>query len=361
MTKTLVNLALQGGGAHGAFTWGALDRFLEEDSFEIEGITATSAGAMNAAALKQGWLTGGNEGAREALSDFWLRVAGLDGWAADAVMDWLRLFSPSPSVTSRALESHPAVVGAEMMTRVFSPYQFNPTNYHPLRTVVEEMLDYERVCAVDGPKLYVAATNVRSGKARIFSGKGIDTDAILASACLPTLYQAIEIYDPETGRDEPYWDGGYTGNPALFPLFYDTEACDIIIVHINPLHREDAPHTAQDILNRVNEISFNASLLRELRGIHFVNRLIDEGAIATGKMKRNRLHSVSDDALMTQLGIATKMTPNKALLLQLRDAGRAAMSAFLEDHRDDIGKRSSVDLPAMFGTDPLPSLGDASA
>jgi NTE family protein len=345
---TRLNLALQGGGAHGAFTWGALDRLLEED-FEIEGITATSAGAMNAAALKHGWITGGGpEGAREALADFWLGLAGLDGVMGEAVMDWLRVFSPSPAVTARALEASPGVIAAEAITRVFSPYQFNPTNYHPLRAAVDALLDYGTVRSPAGPKLFVTATHVRSGKPRVFQGEEITTDAILASACLPTLYQAIEIVDPRTGKREAYWDGGYMGNPALYPLFYRTECPDIVIVHINPLERDDLPVTATEILNRINEISFNASLLRELRNIDFVNRLIETGIIAEGAMKQNFIHSVRDDRLMSQLGIATKLTLNKALLLQLRDAGRAAMDGFLSAHRQDIGRRSSVDLRAMF-------------
>ncbi len=349
--KRRVNLALQGGGAHGAFTWGALDRFLEEDAFEIEAITATSAGSMNAAALKHGWMTGGAEGARERLSDFWLRMAGLDGAMADAMIDWLRAVAPSPSLIARSLEANPAIMAAEMVTRVFSPYQFNPSNYHPLRQVVDEMLDYAQVCSSQGPKLFIAATNVRTGKPRVFVGDEICTDAILASACLPTLYQAIEIHDPATGRDEAYWDGGYMGNPALYPLFFEAEAADVIIVHINPMLREELPRSAQEILNRVNEISFNASLLRELRNIQFINQMLDTGVIAEGRMKRTHVHSVSDDALMTQLGIATKMTPNKGLLLQLRDAGREAMDGFLTAHGDDIGKRSSVDLASMFDGD----------
>jgi NTE family protein len=204
------------------------------------------------------------------------------------------------------------------------------------------------VCADQGPKLFVCATHVRTGKPRVFSGSEITTDAILASACLPTLYQAVEIDDPRTGRREAYWDGGYMGNPALYPLFYNTECADIVIVHINPLERDEVPTTAQEILNRINEISFNASLLRELRNIDFVNRLIENGIIAKGLMKQNFVHSVRDDAFMSHLGIATKMMPNRALLLQLRDAGRAAMALFLEEHRDDLGKRSSVDLRAMF-------------
>jgi NTE family protein len=350
VSTAAINLALQGGGAHGAFTWGALDRMLEDPSIDIEGISATSAGAMNAVALKQGWVQDGRDGARARLEAFWLRVSGLDGILGDAVMDWLRLVSPSPAVTARLLEFSPAVVAADAITRVFSPYQFNPANYHPLRGLVDEMLDGDVASAI-GPKLFITATNVRDGKPRVFMGAEITTDAVLASACLPTLYQAIEIDDPRTGRREAYWDGGYMGNPALYPLHYRTRATDIVIVHINPLYREELPRTTSEIMTRINEISFNASLLRELRNIDFVNRLIDSGMIAEGVMKRNNVHSVSDDRLMNQLGAVTKASINRALLLQLRDAGRAAMDAFLVRARDTLGKRSSVDLRAMFSSE----------
>lgn len=345
-----VNLALQGGGAHGAFTWGALDRLLEDSSIDIDGITATSAGAMNAAALKRGWVLGGRDGAREWLETFWLRVSGLDGPLGEALMDWLRSVSPSPAFTARMLEINPAIATAEAVTRVFSPYQFNPTNFHPLRAIVEEMLDGDTVRSRAGPKLFVNATNVRDGKPRIFHGHEITADAILASACLPSLYQAIEIDDPKTGRREAYWDGGYTGNPALYPLFYRTKASDILIVHINPLYRDELPTTASEIATRINEVSFNASLLRELRNIEFVNRLIDRGVISPEAMRRNHVHSVSDDTLMNMLGIVTKMTISRTLLFQLKDAGRKAMDTFLSLHRHTIGKSSTVDLKAVVSS-----------
>ena len=347
---TAVNLALQGGGAHGAFTWGALDRLLEDASIDIDGITATSAGAMNAAALKRGWVLGGREGAREWLETFWLRISGLDGPMSEAVVDWLRTVSPSPALTARMLELSPAVATADAITRVFSPYQFNPTNFHPLRGIVEEMLDCDTVRSQKGPKIFINATNVRDGKPRIFHGAEITADAILASACLPSLYQAIEIDDPKTGRREAYWDGGYTGNPALYPLFYRTRTADIVIVHLNPLYREELPRTASEIATRINEISFNASLLRELRNIEFVNRLIDRGVISSETMRKNHVHSVSDDKLMNMLGIVTKMTISRTLLLQLRDAGREAMTAFLDAHHDKIGRRSSVNLKAVVSS-----------
>ncbi len=342
--RKVLNLALQGGGAHGAFTWGALDRLLEAEEIEIEGITATSAGAMNAAALKRGWVDDGRAGARTALADFWLGIAGLDGVCSEAVMDWLRAVSPSPAVTARALEFAPQTLATEAITRVLSPYQFNPMNYHPLRSVVADLTADGAMASAAGPKLFVSATNVRDGKPRIFMGAEITTDAILASACLPTLYQAIEIDDPRTGRREAYWDGGFIGNPALYPLHYQTHATDLLIVHINPLRRDEPPRTAPEIASRINEISFNASLLQELRTIAFVNRLLDEGLLPPDRMKRNHVHSVSDDALMNQLGMVTKMTPNRALLLQLRDAGYAAMERFLARHAAQIGECSSVDI-----------------
>jgi NTE family protein len=346
--RKVVNLALQGGGAHGAFTWGALDRLLEEEAIEIEGVTATSAGAMNAAALKSGYVGGGREGARDALERFWLQVAGLDALVPDAALDWLREVAPAPAVTARALEASPLALMTEAVTRFLSPYQFNPLNYHPMRAIVTAMFDYDRVCSAAWPRLFICATNVRTGKIKVFSGDEITPDAILASACLPTLYQAIEIVDPATGVLEAYWDGGYMGNPALFPLFYETEASDVVIVHINPLRRDDLPRSTTEIINRINEISFNSSLLRELRAVEFVHRLIASGKIDRGAMKDVHIHSVQDDVLMRQLGVATKLTPHRGLLLQLKEAGRMAMDHFLTAHWDDIGARSSVDLRAVF-------------
>ncbi len=351
MPKLVINLALQGGGAHGAYTWGVLDRLLEEDDIEIEGISATSAGAMNAAAFKHGWLLDGNAGARDQLDNFWLSLAGLEGALGEATMEWLRAVSPSPAFTARMLEFSPTVIATDAVTRVLSPYQFNPVNYHPLRRVVEALIDTDALGSDRGPKLFINATNVRDGKPRIFQGREITPDAILASACLPTLYQAIQIDDPKTGRREAYWDGGYTGNPALYPLHYHTRTPDLVIVHINPLYRDQLPTTASEIETRLNEVSFNANLLSELRSIDFVNRLIARGDVAPGVMKHNNVHSVSDDGLMNQLGLVTKMTISRTLLLQLKEAGRASMDAFLTRSRRHIGKRSSVDLRAMFTSD----------
>ncbi len=348
VTGACLNLALQGGGAHGAFTWGALERLLDEDDIEIEGISGTSAGAMNAAALKSGWVRGGRKGAVKALETFWDGIAGRLAQGDDRILDWLTIFSPTPDLYSRMVENSPAYLVGDALSRTFSPYQLNPLNYHPLRSTVETLVDYECLDRSEGPKLFISATNVRTGKIRVFHGFEITADAILASACLPTLYQAIEIDDHTTGRREAFWDGGYMGNPALFPLFYHTVCDDILIVHINPIERDEVPRTAQDILNRVNEISFNAALLSEMRAIEFARRLIDDGIIEKGMMKRVNLHSVADDELMTQLGAATKLFPDPLFLNRLRAAGNAAMTRFLDRNRGDIGKRSTMDLRRAF-------------
>ncbi len=348
MTRKRINLALQGGGAHGAFTWGVLDRLLEDDRIEIEAITGTSAGAMNAAALKSGWIANGSQGARDALDAFWSEISFYSSVPDNPVTTWLSTFLPSAELATRMIELSPAYIAGDALTRTFSPYELNPLNIHPLRPVVEKMLDFDRVCADGGPKLYISATNVRSGKIKVFERSEITADAILASACLPTLYQAIEIPDPCTEEVHAYWDGGYMGNPALFPLHYNTESPDTLIVHINPMHREDLPRTATDILNRINEISFNSSLFRELRAIDFVQRLLEDGAITSHRMKKVYIHSIADDELMTKLGVATKLTPDNAFLERLKSAGRARMDDFLSVHFDDIGNRGTVDLRAMF-------------
>ena len=344
-----INLALQGGGAHGAFTWGVLDRLLDEDWISIEGITATSAGAVNAAAFKAGFVAGGAQGARESLDAFWGELGGISSLTPGPVKDWLETITPSLPIIANMAQYNPALKAAEVFTRTFSPYESNPLNYHPLRSMVDEFFDFDKVCADQGPKLFISATNVRSGKVKIFEGPEISTDAILASSCLPTLYQAVEIEDPKTGILEAYWDGGYMGNPALFPLFYGTKTSDILLVHINPMHREEVPKSAMEIENRINEISFNSSLLRELRSIDFVQRLIREGKVKKGDMKDIHIHSVADDETMVKLGAATKSTPNAGLLSRLKEAGQLAMEQFLGDNGDQIGKKGTCDLKAMFG------------
>lgn len=340
-----INLALQGGGAHGAFTWGVLDRLLEEDEIEIAAITGTSAGALNGAALKSGWLQGARDGARENLDWLWTQVARLDDVA---VPRWMQAWLPQPAFVSKSIEFSPVYMLGDTLGRMLSPYAWGPLYENPLEKIVDQF-DFGRVCAREGPELFVCATQVRDGKVSVFSGDAITTKSILASACLPTLFQAVEVEDPRTGVVEAFWDGGYTGNPALFPLYEAHLPDDVLIVNINPLQRDTVPVMPNEIQNRINEISFNSSLLRELRAISFVQRLIDEGTIKEGAMKKMRVHMVADDALMNDLSVATKIVPVPSVIGQLKEAGRRAAGDFLAHHADDLGKRQTADLVTMFG------------
>lgn len=335
MTKR-VNLALQGGGAHGAFTWGVLDRILQEPEIEIAGMSGTSAGALNGAAVKCGLARNSREMAREALEKLWTQVGAItdEQWTP-----WLNSFSPM--AISHAIEASPFYQWSDMLTRGVSPYLTPDLNDRALRGIVKDF-DFSNICSDRGPIFHICATNVRSGKIKLFTRTEITTDAILASACLPTLFPAVEI------DGEHYWDGGYTGNPALFPLFDKDLPRDILIVNINPLERVELPVTARDIQNRINEISFNTSLLRELRAINFVQRLIHTGQMKGDAMKDVLVHMIADDSLMRQLSVATKVVPNPVVLHQLREAGAAAADTFLNTHFDAIGDASTVDLAAMF-------------
>ncbi len=337
-----INLALQGGGAHGAFTWGVLDRILEDEDIEIAGISGTSAGALNGAALKAGLLNGGRDGARANLDWLWSSI----GVQQDArLLDWMR--GVDLAQVAWALENSPVFAMTDFLSRVVSPYSYNPFYRNPLEKIVQTF-DFGKVCSKVGPELFICATRVRTGKIRVFSGDDITTDAILASACLPTLFQAVEIDDPQTGRREAYWDGGYSGNPALFPLFADRLPADIVIVNINPLERDSVPTTPHQIQNRINEISFNSSLLRELRAIGFVQRLLADGTLSTERMNRVLVHMIADDALMNELSVATKTIPNGIVLDRLKSAGRIAAETFLAAHKGDLNNRSTVDLAEMY-------------
>ena len=337
-TPKAINLALQGGGAHGAFTWGVLDRLLEDERLEIAAISGTSAGALNGAALKAGWISGGRDGARENLDWLWGQVMGLPN---TDVADWISALAPPTDMVTAMMEMSAAYLSMDASTRVSSPYMSLTTLENPLQRIVEQF-DFDRVCAVDGPTLFVGATNVRSGKIKVFEGREINTQAILASACLPTLFRAVEI------DGEAYWDGGYTGNPALFPLYDTGLPDDVVVVNINPLERVSIPRTAQQIANRINEISFNSSLLRELRAIRFVQKLLEDGKVTPGAMKKVLVHMIADDALMNELGVATKTIATPVVISRLKAAGRAAAGQFLDDHFDDLGQVCSVDLETMF-------------
>jgi NTE family protein len=336
MTR-VINLALQGGGAHGAFTWGVVDRLMEEERIEIEGISATSAGAMNATVLTYGLATGGRDGAKTALAAFWKRVS------------CAAMSSPlQPSWLDRTLGDHslcfsPAFVIFDLVTRLFSPYEFNPINHNPLKDVLEASVDFEALRRSKCPtKLFLSATNVRTGKVKVFERHEIGARHVLASGCLPFMFQAVEI------DGEHYWDGGYMGNPAIFPLIYGCQSKDIVIVHINPLEREEVPRTAAEILDRINEISFNSSLMREMRAISFVTRLIDERLVDDDRLRRVFIHSISADAVMKKLGASTKLNGDWEFLTHLHAAGRRYADVWLEECFERLGVESTVDIRAQY-------------
>ena len=333
-----INLALQGGGAHGAFTWGVLDHLLADERVDIEGISGTSAGAMNAVMLADGLARGGPAEARKRLDDFW-RAASLDGdlpALQRSVMD--RLFSFTP------YEGSPVQAWFDAVARYMSPYDLNPLNINPLRDLIERFVDFEAVRAYEGVSLFVSATNVHTGRLRIFPHEKITADVIMASACLPFLFRAVEI------DGVPYWDGGYMGNPAIFPFFRATEAEDVLVVQINPVERNSTPHTQTEIMNRINEITFNSSLLAEFRAIDFVTRLIDQGRLprgtAKGEYRRINVHRIALDSTFRTLTAGSKLNSDFDFFQLLKKGGDRAARNFLSAHFDDIGVRSTVDLAA---------------
>jgi NTE family protein len=229
------------------------------------------------------------------------------------------------------------------VTRVLSPYEFNPADYNPLRDIVEQSIDFEVLKRPDCPvKLFLSATNVRTGKVKVFSGKEVSASAVMASACLPTIFHAVEI------DGEAYWDGGYMGNPALFPLIYNCKSTDIVIVHINPLFRKEVPRSADDILNRINEISFNSSLMREMRAVSFVSNLVTQKRIVNNELPRVLIHSIADDGFMGTLSSRSKYNADWDFLIFLRDQGRKCAGDWLAKNFAKLGVESSVDIYNVY-------------
>jgi len=330
----LIDLALQGGGSHGAFTWGVLDRLLEEPWLRIAAISGTSAGAMNAAVLADGWVEGGAQGARDALENYWRQVA------RGAAMSPLQR-SPLDRLMGRwSLDTSPAYLAMDLMSRVLSPYDLNPLGFNPLSAILAESIDFERL-ARSPIKLFVTATNVRTGRGRIFRNGEITADVLLASACLPTMFRAVEI------DGDAYWDGGYAGNPTITPLIRESDAHDTILIQINPRERPDTPRTATEILNRLNEISFNSPLMKELRMIALLRQVADPGHGEGERWAQMRTHRIMTDMLL-ELGASSKLNAEWSFVAKLRDEGRRATSEFLDQHGDDVGKRSSADLDALL-------------
>jgi NTE family protein len=331
-----VNLALQGGGAHGAFAWGVLDRLLEEDAIVFDGISATSAGAVNAVVCAYGLIQGGRAGARQALREFWQQIS------RAALLSPLQPSFLDRLMGNRSLETSPIFLLFHMLTQVVSPYELNPFNYNPLFDVLERMVDFELLQRNPQVKLFLSATNVRSGKIRVFENHEVRAEVVLASTCLPFIFQAVEI------DEEYYWDGGYMGNPALFPLIYRCEASDIVVIHINPISRPTVPTTATEILNRINEISFNSSLMREVRAVEFLNRLVDEGRVLTPDIRQVRLHAIEADEVMQHLGAASKLNADWDFLIDLYTIGRKKADAWLRDDFSKVGIKSSIDIQDKY-------------
>jgi NTE family protein len=333
-TPVLVDFALQGGGAHGAFTWGVLDRLLEEPWLRIDGISGTSAGAMNAAVLVVGYAENGANGARAALENFWRRVA------RAALLSPLRRTPLDVLLGRWTLDHSPVFVAMDLMARLFSPYDLGSSGANPLRNILAETVDFGRLARAS-IKLFVTATNVRTGRGRVFRNSEITADVLLASACLPTLFQAIEI------DGESYWDGGYSGNPTITPLVRECRSQDTILIQINPVERPQLPRSAREILNRLNEVSFNAVLLKELRMIALLRQVAQPDNSENAKWADMRIHRISSD-LMVELGYSSKLNAEWEFLCMLRDEGRRAGDAFLTTHHDDLGRRSTFDLDELL-------------
>jgi NTE family protein len=331
---TPIDLALQGGGAHGAFTWGVLDRLLEEEWLKIEGVSGTSAGAMNAAALISGHAADGARGARQSLEYFWRRVS------ESARFSPLQR-NPMEVLLGRwTLDSSPFFIAADLMSRVFSPYDLHPSDVNPLRRILAEAIDFEKVARAP-IKIFVTATSVSTGRARIFRNADVTPDALLASACLPTMFQAIEI------DGELYWDGGYSGNPTITPLVRECVSRDTILVQINPIERRERPRSAIEIANRLNEVSFNAVLLKELRMIALLRQAANPGDREGAQWAGMRIHRISSE-MMTTLSASSKLLAEWEFLCLLRDEGRRAAGAFLDLQGSDIGIRSTLDIDALL-------------
>ena len=334
-----INLALQGGGTHGAYAWGVLDKILEDGRLDIEGVSATSAGTMNACALAYGLHQGGRDGARAALHDLWENI-----YKAGRIYSpvrrtlWDRLMFPG---SGHSL----SFAVFDILSHAFSPYQFNPFDVNPLKEIMSESIDFGALRSCSCVRIFVSATHVASGRVRVFKTDEITLDVVMASAALPEVFKAVEI------DGEHYWDGGYVGNPSLFPLFYYTECRDIMIVHINPIDRQRLPKTATEIMNRVNEISFNAALLQEIRAIGFVQRLLEQDMLRPEYKERYKnilLHSIRSDQVFCGYSVASKFDTDWQFLTSLRDQGREIMGAWLDRHYDEVGKVSTVDVRRDF-------------
>ncbi len=351
-TKTkVINLALQGGGSHGAFTWGVLDALLEDGRIEIDGVSGTSAGAMNAVALGQGFAmakktSNGSkpdprEAAREALAQFWAEVVKL-GAASTIQRSMMDVWLGGWSLAAEALPQ-----------TMLSPYQTNPLDINPFRRMLERLFDFERIGKLAAPRIFVSATQVSTGKAEIFSGTRLTAASLMASACLPMLFHAVEI------EGEHYWDGGFSGNPAMHPLIYRCHASDVLLVQINPIERSSLPNTGAEIMDRINELTFNASLLAQMRAIDFVNRMLERGRLDADRYRPVLLHRIDGGETLETLPASSKTSADGVVIDKLHTLGRACAEQWLKKHFDDLGQKTTVNIARDYLDDMrMGSLGD---
>lgn len=349
-----LDLALQGGGAHGAFTWGVLDRLLDERCIHCAAVSGASAGAMNAVVLANGLLAGGRMGAKDALHTFWKKIS-QSAHRAPSRNPFHALFLRSDALASPWSTYGPWGASlaywstvAETFTRTFSPYEWNPLNYNPLLELLTDTVDFERLRRAEGIRLFISATSVRTGALKVFRNAELTAHAVMASACLPQLFQAVEI------DGEAYWDGGYLGNPALLPLIAESEPSDLLIIQLNPPIREERSRTAVGISSRLNEITFNASLMKELRGVTLLKQALDEEPPdhafkhpLFNQVRQLRLHRIAADERTFSLGAGSKLDPEWEFLLDLRGQGQRAADAWLARHASDLGQISTLDLGSL--------------
>lgn len=331
-----ISLALQGGGAHGAFTWGVLEKILEDGRIEIEALCGTSAGAMNAVVVAYGLQTGGRQGAIDLLERFWRKISRHQHFS---------LLQPSfidKRLANGRLDYSPIYQMFDFYSMLFSPYQFNPMDYNPLRNTLLELIDFNKLREFKAMKLFVCATNVRTSRAKVFDISEMSVDAVLASACLPFLFKAVEI------DGEHYWDGGYMGNPPIFPLIDGAESADILLIQINPIKIDKVPQTAEEIRDRVNTLSFNSSLMHEMRRVNFVQKMLADGYNMHGILRNLRIHNINPEAALGRLSVATKMNADWTFLQKLRRLGHAMAEDWLRDHFQDVGVTSSCDVKEIF-------------
>jgi NTE family protein len=331
-----VNVALQGGGAHGAFAWGVLDKLLEDGRIAIEALSGTSAGAMNAVVLADGMMAGGPDGAREALERYWKAVSDAALTSPFQPSMWDVLYG------NWNLDHHPGYVFFDLLSRLASPYQLNPLNLNPLRDILEKTVDFERIRACDRVKIFISATNVRTGRVKVFRHDELCPEAIMASACLPQMFQAVHI------GDDIYWDGGFLGNPVLYPFFYRCTSPDVVVVQLNPFTREKEPTTSAEIADRLNEITFNSSLLAEFRALNFVGQLVEQGRVDAHRYKRVLPHVISGADILESFSVSSKLNAHWGFLTQLRDAGREVCAQWLDQNIEHIGVRPTVDVAEYY-------------